>query len=181
MPGDLADLAELVARFGARLAAAGLPVGPERLARFAHAIALVDPVGTPELYRCARATLLSEPGQEFLLASVFHAVFGGSGGGASDPADARGDPGGPPAVHAPARQVGPAGSVAVAQEVPADRPVPPDGSREAPATATAVERLAVRDFAELTQAELLSLAELMRRLTLATPLRPARRFRAGGG
>jgi uncharacterized protein with von Willebrand factor type A (vWA) domain len=175
-----ADLAVLVSRFGARLHAAGLPVGPERLARFARAITLVDPVGTPELFRCARVTLLSDPGQVDLLAQVFHRVFGGSEGGLADPADGRGDLTGPPPVQALAPEVGLAGSAMAAPEVPTDRSVPP-GQAPVRAMATAVERLAARDFAELTAAELLELAELMRRLTIATPMRPARRFRAGAG
>jgi uncharacterized protein with von Willebrand factor type A (vWA) domain len=53
--------------------------------------------------------------------------------------------------------------------------------RQAPlrAIATGVERLASRDFAALSEPELLLLAELMRQLTLATPMRRARRFRSG--
>ena len=40
------DLAPLVAAFGRRLHEAGVPVTPERSARFAHALTLTRPVGT---------------------------------------------------------------------------------------------------------------------------------------
>ena len=176
-----ADLPVLVARFGDALHAAGLPVGVTALGRFTAAIALVDPIGTEELYRCARTTLSTDPGQEFTLRAVFHAVFGGSGAGIADPAEGRGDPSGPPPVEVSVPQVGRAGSAAADAEAPADRPAPPHPDSPARATASALELLAVRDFAALSAQELLSLAELMRRLTLATPLRPARRYRSGGG
>src|SRR5262249_58464123 len=52
------------------------------------------------------------------------------------------------------------------------------GGRVGP-PASGAERLAGRDFAELSPDELAELAALMRRLTLATPVRPARRFRSG--
>jgi uncharacterized protein len=56
----------------------------------------------------------------------------------------------------------------------------PDGAEAEAARhtlASAVERLASTDFAELTPAELLLLAGLMRKLTLAVPLRRSRRPR----
>jgi uncharacterized protein with von Willebrand factor type A (vWA) domain len=46
----MADLAWLAAGFGARLRAEGLPVGPERSARFAAAVALVEPGTVPDLF-----------------------------------------------------------------------------------------------------------------------------------
>jgi uncharacterized protein with von Willebrand factor type A (vWA) domain len=55
----------------------------------------------------------------------------------------------------------------------------PDTVAPLRAVATGAERLAGRDFAELSAAELGALADLMRQLTLATPTRPARRYRSG--
>jgi uncharacterized protein with von Willebrand factor type A (vWA) domain len=46
-----------------------------------------------------------------------------------------------------------------------------------PVLASRAERLAAKDFAELTPAELLALSGLMRKLTLAVPLRRSRRHR----
>jgi uncharacterized protein with von Willebrand factor type A (vWA) domain len=54
-----------------------------------------------------------------------------------------------------------------------------DDGEPRPALAAAAERLASRDFATLTATELAELAALMRRLTLATPLRRSRRYEAG--
>ncbi len=53
----MVDLAELVARFASELRAAGLAVGPGRVARFAEAITLVRPRTRAELLACAQATL----------------------------------------------------------------------------------------------------------------------------
>ncbi|HUZ38999.1 MAG TPA: VWA domain-containing protein [Streptosporangiaceae bacterium] len=57
-------------------------------------------------------------------------------------------------------------------------PGPPDEGQVArPALASAAERLAGTDFAELSPAELLMLSGLMRKLTLSVPLRRSRRPR----
>ena len=182
MADRLPELAGLVARFGAALHQAGLPVGPDRTERFTRAIILVDPQTTNELRRCALATLVSDPGQIEVLDRVFDGVFGGL----ADPADYRGDPN---AAAMPSPRTGPI--------PPARNPVLCGGARadaaltgasrtgrvadrSAPlrAVATGTERLASRDFAALSESELLLLAELMRQLTLATPLRQTRRFRS---
>jgi uncharacterized protein len=63
--------------------------------------------------------------------------------------------------------------------VPVDEPAPEGEDAQAArhTLASAVERLASTDFAELTPAELLLLSGLMRKLTLAVPLRRSRRPR----
>lgn len=180
MPEPPADLALLAARFGAALHAAGLPVGPDRIERFARAVLLVRPATTRALYWCATATLVADPGDLPVFDRVFDLVFGGL----ADPGEQRGDAGNtePPATGAarppaPARQPGPAGG----QPWFADR----GGHRDARATtetphravAAATERLAERDFADLSPDELARLVDLMRRLRLATPLRRTRRRR----
>jgi uncharacterized protein with von Willebrand factor type A (vWA) domain len=65
------------------------------------------------------------------------------------------------------------------QLVPLDEAAPEGDDAEAArhTLASAVERLASTDFAELTPAELLLLSGLMRKLTLAVPLRRSRRPR----
>jgi uncharacterized protein len=59
-------------------------------------------------------------------------------------------------------------------------PSPEDGEAPRAALASATERLAGKDFAELSPAELLMLSGLMRKLTLAVPLRRSRRPRPTG-
>lgn len=177
----VADLPTLVARFGAALHAAGLPVGPGRCERFARAITLVRPDTTTVLYRCALATLVSDPMHIEVLDRVFGAVFGGL----VDPADGRGDANAVPRLE-------PGGeSMAMYGRTGSDQPgrLQIDASQlggsderqreDVPirGLATATERLATRDFAALSPDELLALADLMRRLTLVTPTHRSRRFR----
>jgi hypothetical protein len=173
------DLATVAARFGAALRAEGVPVGPERCERFAAAVALVAPVGTGELYRCAMATLISDPGHLPALDRLFRLVFGG----VADPAAGRG-PAGPaapdPPLPGPARPRHQPGGPPRAGGAPwaADRApagAPPARQLPYPALAAAAERLATRDFAELTRSELVELAAAMRRLRLWLPLRRSRR------
>ncbi|HSD76066.1 MAG TPA: hypothetical protein VLA98_01630, partial [Solirubrobacteraceae bacterium] len=83
------DLPGVAAAFGRRLHAAGVPVTPERSARFARAVALVAPVTRDRLYWTARAVYVSR--REELAA--FDAAFGAVFDGRADPASAgRGDP-----------------------------------------------------------------------------------------
>src|SRR5260370_40071011 len=98
-----ADLAEVAARFGDRLRAAGLPVGPDRCERFARAVPLANPAHTRQLRWCARATLATVPSQIQVLDRVFDGVFGGL----TDPARERGDPNAPPRPPAGLRPTSP--------------------------------------------------------------------------
>jgi uncharacterized protein with von Willebrand factor type A (vWA) domain len=171
------DLADAVARFGAVLRAAGLPVGPDRCERFARAIVLARPRTVAQLRWCARTTLAADPAQGEVLDRVFDAMFNGL----TDPADERGDPNAPP-VDAP-----PAPKAHVTERAATGGPGAPDagaGGRagrstpvDVPALASAAERLGNRDFADLSADEVLLLAHVMRQLTLATPLRRSRRTR----
>jgi uncharacterized protein len=145
LPG--VDLAALVAGLGAALRAAGLPVGPDRCARFARAVAVARPDTPDRLRWCARATLAADPAQVDLLDRVLDTL---------------------PEM---------AGASRAFREPRAGR-LDQDAERVAvPFLASPAERLAGRDFATLTADELASLAEAMRRLTLATPPRRARRTR----
>jgi uncharacterized protein with von Willebrand factor type A (vWA) domain len=187
-PGE--DLALAAARFGAALRAAGVPADPGRCERFARAVTVARPVTLPGLYLCALATLVASKEHIATLRRVFDAVFGGV-------------PGLPPAGHGPPPAAGPPapepGSQAATdvlrdaaraaqahtvrpvadheKPVPAgDEPEPGDeplAAREV--LASAAERLASTDFAELSPGELLLLSRLMSKLTLAVPLRRSRR------
>jgi hypothetical protein len=67
------EAVETVVRFGHALRAAGLPVGPDRVASFSRAAALLPP---GELYWAGRATLLSRPEQTEVYDALFAAFFG---------------------------------------------------------------------------------------------------------
>ncbi|WP_203919983.1 vWA domain-containing protein [Rugosimonospora africana] len=180
------DLAEVAAHFGERLRGAGLPAGPDRCQRFAGAIRLAAPRTTQQLRWCARATLATGPAQLALLDRVFDEVFGGL----VDPADSRGDPNAPPlspgsfppvsfAPEAPSPSgAGLDGRDSGSARAEADAHSGRAGVRvDVPSAASAGERLAGRDFAELTAQELALLADVMGRLRLATPPRRCRRTR----
>jgi uncharacterized protein with von Willebrand factor type A (vWA) domain len=68
-----ADSVETLVRFGRALRVAGLPVGPDRVASFSRAAALLPP---GELYWAGRATLLSRPEQIEVYDALFAAFFG---------------------------------------------------------------------------------------------------------
>ncbi len=186
------DLAEVAARFGAALRASGLPVGPGRCERFAQAVTLARPPTPRALYWCAAATLVSSQAHLATLEMVFSAVFGGLDGPPGRPA---GEP-----VRQPARSRGTAedmlAGAAKAAKQHAALPRPGDGQAAEPPEydpgdaghvvedrflGSAAERLAAKDFAELTPAELLQLAGLMRQITLAVPQRRSRRSRRRRG
>lgn len=188
------DLAEVAARFSAALRLAGLPVGPGRAERFATAVTLATPQTLESLYLCALATLVSSKEHGEVLAAVFGQVFGGL----ADPADRRGDqsaaqlasrnPRTPEDLLAQAARA----ARLHASGAPPDAPQLADGGRSTgePSTGQEVEnrylgssaeRLAAKDFADLSDLELLQLAALMRRITLAVPVRGSRRQRRRPG
>ena len=160
------ELARLAAHFGSLARAAGLPVGPERSARFAEAITVVAPTTARQLYTCALATLVSDPDQVSTLDAVFDAVFRG----VVDPADQRG--------QYPGAGAGVTRSLAGSGGQPsAGRGTGSATEVETAALASSGEHLAERDFADLTAAELATLAGAMRRFALSTPPRRTRRHR----
>lgn len=183
-----ADLAVLAARFAAALRRAGLPVGPDRAERFARAVCVVEPAGVRQLYWCALSTLTTDPAQREILDPVFRAVFEGL----VDPADFRGqleppllaaEPAAPaPGVDPPTAPETTGGAAAGATFTPSAGSTT-DHSTNLPSRALAVaeERLARRDFAELSATELAELTAAMARFRLVTPLRATRRNRPGHG
>jgi uncharacterized protein with von Willebrand factor type A (vWA) domain len=186
------DLAEVAARFGAALRLAGLPVGPGRCERFAAAVSLARPQTPRSLYLCALTTLVSSKEHAEILAAVFGQVFGGL-------ADPRAGQNAAPLPSRPARapdDLLPQAAKAAKMHAGGSRPGAPhagepDGPGQASEAAgqgvenrylgSSTERLAVRDFADLSDAELFQLAALMRRITLAVPLRRSRRQRRRPG
>ncbi len=164
------DLPPLVAGFGRRLHEAGVPVTPERAARFAEALTLTNPVARTRLYWIARATLLSDISQRPAFDRVFAEVFGTRAPEAEAPdgesretaQDER--PGtsrdGEGGIGAPATG---RGEALEAQEAPV------------PVLASDEEVLRSKRFDALDPAELAALYRLMARLEIATPKRRTRR------
>jgi uncharacterized protein with von Willebrand factor type A (vWA) domain len=74
------DQAEFAARFGAALRQAGLPVDPERSARFQDASRLLPPVDRTALYWAARLAFVTGREQIEPFDRVFVRLFGGTGG-----------------------------------------------------------------------------------------------------
>ncbi len=188
------DLAEVTARFGAALRRAGLPVGPDRCERFAAAVIIARPETLDALYRCALATLVSGREEIGILRGVFNWVFGSL----DDLPNPRGDQNSPtPALRPPATvedllaRAARAAKSHVSDIQPASTPDAGDDAADSPEPereiehrylGSTVERLAGKDFADLSEAELLMLAGLMRSITLAVPLRRSRReHRRPGG
>ncbi|MGI5245779.1 vWA domain-containing protein [Dactylosporangium sp. CA-139066] len=169
MPGSptssRTDLATLVAAFGTALHDAGLPVGPDRVARFALAVELLAPRTVDELHRCARATLTCSPEQFPILDRIFDAVFRGF----VDEADFRGD------LNAQGMTATRSGGTPTASDSTDRSQMPREV--EVAIAGSGAERLAARDFATLSADELALLADLMRQLRIATPPRRSRRYR----
>ena len=70
------DLPAVAGAFGRRLHEAGVPVTPERAARFAQALTAVRPETRRRLYWTARATLVTDATQVRAFDAVFAEVFG---------------------------------------------------------------------------------------------------------
>jgi uncharacterized protein len=184
MPTAEPDVAALSAGLGAAMRAAGLPVGPDRCERLAGALTVMRASTIVELHACALATIVSDPSQIGTFERVFAELFG---------------------VGVPRRQaqlVAPQPGMTIAAE-PAPADAPPSGGADLPSitrqavasssssstdedladvpairrVASAAERLANRDFAQLSPDELRQLATLMRELTIAVPPRRTRRYR----
>ncbi|HWK30213.1 MAG TPA: VWA domain-containing protein [Solirubrobacter sp.] len=169
------DLAPLVAAFGRRLHAAGVPVTPERSARFAAALTLTQPVSRTRLYWTARAVLLSDAAQANAFDQVFFSVFGSRVDG-PPPADERREPApaddrpATPArdrASAPGSDVAPGGATPPSGETTQDVPIPVAAADE--------ERLRAKRFDALEPGELAQIYVLMARLKVATPTRLTRR------
>ncbi|MBV8990438.1 MAG: VWA domain-containing protein [Solirubrobacterales bacterium] len=182
---ELIDLPAFASAFGRAVHDAGIPVTSERSVRFAHALTLAPPLTNTRLYWTARTVFVSGLDQLATFDRVFAAVFDGL----RDPAQLRGDPNAPrlPGVEigprparadAPALQTAPAGAAPPGSQLrELDRAREDTGRELAVAAASAQERLAERNFAELEHDELHALWRLMRELALAPPMRRARRTR----
>src|SRR5215467_436586 len=165
------DLAAVAARFGAALRAAGLPVGPARTERFAAAVTVARPDTPRALYLCALTTLVSSKDHALILRAVFEQIFGDLSGAGPDAEPGLAGPGGLPDMsseHLLADAAKAAQEHAITGDRRRDSAVDSrdapdddeDSDREIPQPylGTSTERLASKDFAELTDAELISVA-----------------------
>jgi uncharacterized protein with von Willebrand factor type A (vWA) domain len=181
----MADLPEIVAAFGHLLHAAGVPVTPERSARFAECVVLAEPRTLPELAWLGRITLLSSHDQIEVFDRVFAQVFAGQ----VDLADFRGDSATPPPASAlptgerspgdpergPRAESRPSGTAGLPGDSTPD--VADDEERSVLAAMSTQERLATKSFADCTPEELELVRLLVERLPVVPPLRQARRRR----
>jgi uncharacterized protein with von Willebrand factor type A (vWA) domain len=175
------DLPATAVAFGRRLRDAGLPVGPERGARFAEALALARPVSRRRLYWLARAVFVSDRTQVRSFDLAFASVFG-SGVDPDAPADAASsaEPTPPdartPQAEAPEqRQHGPGALAASAPPATERRHDPAERELPVPLAASDEEVLRCKRFDALERHELAQLHRLMSKLALATPRRRTRR------
>ena len=166
-------IAELAAAFGRRLHEAGLPVTPERSARFADALSLTEPVARTRLYWVARAVFVSDHAQVRAFDRVFFEIFGGETFTYDAPPDE---------VHELAvADDRPAGANAAGGAPGGASPAPGDGTSDSdavsvvPVMASAEERLRDKHFDALEPAELAALYRLMSELEVAAPIRRTRR------
>jgi uncharacterized protein len=177
------DLPAFAGAFGRLVHDAGIPVTPERSARFATALSLAVPEDRSRLYWTARTVFVSGREQLEAFDSAFALVFDAI----VDPAASRGDPDAPalqepqPTNRPPARpqpeadELGGGGILPEGVEVRDGDGEENEASELMIRAASLQERLSERDFSALEPDELIALRDLMRRLALAPPLRRARR------
>ncbi|MFL5842755.1 MAG: vWA domain-containing protein [Thermoleophilaceae bacterium] len=173
------DLPALAARFGRRLNDAGVPVTPDRSARFADALALVRPISRRRLYWAARAALVSDHTQVKSFDAVFAQVFGSRiderAAPDSAPDDRRTAAPADERPTAPSRDAPDAAGASTGTA--ADAPPAAGDARDVavPMVASEEERLRNKSFDALDPGELAAMYKLMTQLRIAVPRRRTRR------
>lgn len=181
------DVATLAGSFGEELRWSGVPMTPERSARFAQAVTVLRPLTTTDLYWAARVTLVTSHAHLDAFDEVFARVFGGLDQVTADRGDTASEqlPRVRPAAPGPESTgrslpalLGDAGSSVVEGRPRAPMAEEEAGRRDVVVgAASREERLATTDFADLDEHELAELRRLMTRLAVSPPLRPGRRSR----
>jgi hypothetical protein len=180
VPDSTVEAADFAVGLATALHRAGVPVPPERSARFAHGLRLHPPTSRAPLYWTARVTLVSDRSQLPVFDAVFAALFDGR----LDPSDSRGDPNAPPSIGSEPRTSAPRpgtrpsdGEAAGGTPFPGAGGPDVDGSvREVPiGLAAHTERLGRTSFADLDPDEITQVRQLVRRIVLSTPVRQTRR------
>lgn len=180
----MVDLAAISAGFGEALHAAGVPVTPERSARFAAAVSLVEPGTNEQLYWLGRITLLSRHEHVETFDRLFKQFFEGTfafGELVDEPVAEAGPQDSPTsdadeqqADSAQVTQFQPQGTGATPSE-PSDASDDNDQPMSLLAAMSDEERLNTRHFSELTDDELDLIAKLVDELQVAPPMRRGRR------
>ena len=178
------DLAGIAAAFGYALREAGVPVTPERSARFARVVLLARPTTLPELAALGRTTLLSAHDQVEVFDRVFAQVFRGIVDFADFRQDAAAPP--PPASVIPQGERSPGSSDRSGESEaaptgssgePGEGEPPEDDEESLLAAVSSRERLSDKNFADCSEEELALLHALIQRLPFVAPMRAARRRR----
>ena len=178
------DLAIVLAAFGHLLHAAGVPVTPERSARFAQVVLLARPTSRDELAALGRTTLLSSRDQIEVFDAVFSQVFRG----VVDFAEFRGDaprPTPPSAIPGDDAESGTSDREGEGESaprgtdgIPGEGEEEPEDSEESVLAAWSTqERLGEKDFAACSEDELRLINALIERFPFVAPQRLARRER----
>jgi hypothetical protein len=175
------DLPAVSAQLGRRLWEAGVPVTPERSARFATALTLVRPVARRRLYFTARAVFVNDPGQVRAFNRVFAEVFGGASAGADD-IDLAPDPHSTtddedPATPRGEREREGGGATDVSSATRKERRSEAEVELPVATIASDDELLRAKRFDALSADELAELYRLMARMRIEAPLRRMRRAR----
>lgn len=184
MADPAVDLAAIAAAFGHRLHAAGIPITPERSARFARAIVIADPADLGALYWLGRTTLLSAHDQTDVYDRLFTQFFRGefrlgefadSASNQQPIATAPGDAPNPGQSQPSSGTSQPHGTGASPSQRPAAEQAEQTPSVLAAMSTT--ERINDRDFSECSDEELELIRRLVEQLPLVPPTRQARRLR----
>ncbi|MEI6230857.1 MAG: VWA domain-containing protein [Actinomycetes bacterium] len=186
-PVGQVDLAAITAAFGNLLHAAGVPVTPERSARFAQVVLLAEPRTRAELAALGRTTLISHRDQ----IEIFDRVFGQVFDGFVDVADFRGDapqnttpP--PPSVKPESDKtqsendregMGESSPSASTGENDGENEEPEDEEENVLAAVSNQERLGEKNFADCSEEELALINALIQQLPFVPPMRAGRRQR----
>jgi uncharacterized protein with von Willebrand factor type A (vWA) domain len=173
------DLPATAVAFGRRLREAGLPVGPERAARFVEALAVAPPISQRRLYWTARAVFVSERLQLEAFDDVFGVVFGSGRERVEDQVAGDTEASTPdvrrPDAQSAGQSTGESPAVRSSTSSGRDRSEPSSRELPVPLVASDDEVLRGKRFDALAPAELAQLQRLMEKLALATPRRRTRR------
>jgi uncharacterized protein with von Willebrand factor type A (vWA) domain len=181
---ERADLAAISTAFGERLHAAGLPVTPERTARFVSAVVVAEPSDLGALYWLGHVTLTTARDQHETYDRIFQQVFRGI----VDIAELRGmDSAQEPTATSPTGDTSPPNQQRGVEESDgqggtsatpgAVDPAADTDTASALAAVSARERLNDREFSTLTPDELALIQRLVEQLPFVPPLRRGRRTR----
>lgn len=178
------DLAPFVGALARRLHDAGVPVGTDRAARLAQALAVVRPVSRRRLYWTVRSVLVSDLSQVPIFDRVFASVFGGT---VERPTEILTEHVHQVPAQADDRSDSDRTSDRDADASSGTSPAPSrdrDSGEETreltvPTVATDEEVIRAKRFDALEPDELAALYTLMTKLSLATPRRRTRRYERG--